>query len=69
MTKADMLVQDSCVWIGGKRFIDVALWQDGSVTIALSAENGAVGNDIRFPADSVQARMVHAVIATKEGEV
>lgn len=68
MTKADMLVQDGCVWIGGKRFIDVALWQDGTVTIALTGENGEIGQDIRFQSDSVQARIVYAIIATKEGE-
>lgn len=67
MFKADRLVQDGSVWIGGKRFIDVALWQDGTVTIA-TGENGETGEDTRFQSDSVQARIVYAIIATKEGE-
>lgn len=68
MHKSEMLVDEGYLWIGDGKFLDVASWADGTVTIAVSYANGERGEEVRFSAGTPQCYVaVAAMTATKEG--
>lgn len=65
---SEMLVDEGYLWLGDGKFLDVASWRDGTVTIAVASANGERGEEVRFDAGTPQAFVaIAAMTATKKG--